>query len=46
MRWLASFVINPAEPADIADDVALLVAALPDLDRGVLGDQPMKARRA
>ncbi len=30
IRWLASFLTNPAEPADIADDVALLIAALPD----------------
>jgi AcrR family transcriptional regulator len=29
LRWLASFLITPAERRAIADDVALLVAALP-----------------
>lgn len=30
LRWLASFLINPAGAVAIADDVALLIAALPD----------------
>jgi len=29
LRWLSSFVIGPAEPDDIAGDVAILVAGLP-----------------
>lgn len=29
LRWLASFVIAPAEPDDIAADVSVLVAGLP-----------------
>ncbi|GAB2467858.1 TetR/AcrR family transcriptional regulator [Jatrophihabitans fulvus] len=29
LRWLASFLLSPAAPATIADDVAVLVAGLP-----------------
>ena len=29
LRWLASFLITPARPSSIRDDVAMLVAALP-----------------
>jgi AcrR family transcriptional regulator len=31
LRWLASFVLSPARPAAIAADLAVLVAALPDV---------------
>ena len=31
LRWLASFVLSPARPASIAADLAVLVAALPDV---------------
>jgi AcrR family transcriptional regulator len=31
LRWLASFVITPARPATIAADLAVLIAALPDV---------------
>ncbi len=31
LRWLASFVLSPARPASIAGDLAVLVAALPDV---------------
>ncbi len=31
LRWLASFVLSPARPAGIAADLAVLVAALPDV---------------
>jgi AcrR family transcriptional regulator len=31
LRWLASFVLSPADPATIAEDIAVLVAALPDV---------------
>lgn len=31
LRWLASFVLSPADPATIAEDLAILVAALPDV---------------
>jgi AcrR family transcriptional regulator len=30
LRWLASHLVTPAAPAAIADDVAVLVAGLPD----------------
>jgi hypothetical protein len=29
LRWLASFVLAPAPPAEIAADVAILLAGLP-----------------
>ncbi len=31
LRWLASYVINPASPAAIAAELAILIAALPDV---------------
>jgi AcrR family transcriptional regulator len=31
LRWLASFMVSPARPAAIAGDLAVLVAALPDV---------------
>jgi AcrR family transcriptional regulator len=31
LRWIASFVLSPARPATIAADLAVLVAALPDV---------------
>jgi len=31
LRWLASYLLSPAAPAAIADDLAILLAALPDL---------------
>jgi AcrR family transcriptional regulator len=31
LRWLASFVVSPGRPAAIAGDLAVLVAALPDV---------------
>jgi AcrR family transcriptional regulator len=31
LRWLASFLLSPARPAEIAADLAVLIAALPDL---------------
>jgi AcrR family transcriptional regulator len=31
LRWLASFVLSPADPATVAEDLAVLVAALPDV---------------
>jgi AcrR family transcriptional regulator len=31
LRWLASFLLSPARPADIAADLAVLIAALPDV---------------
>lgn len=30
LRWLASFVLSPARPAAIAEDLAILLAGLPD----------------
>ena len=49
LRWLASFLINPAGAVAIADDVALLIAALPDrpcepLADGPLGRVPARSR--
>jgi AcrR family transcriptional regulator len=32
LRWLASFLLTPADPATIAADVAVLVAGLPVVD--------------
>jgi hypothetical protein len=29
LRWLASFLLSPADPATIAADVAVLIAGLP-----------------
>jgi AcrR family transcriptional regulator len=34
VRWLASFLLSPARPADIAGDLAVLIAALPDVPAG------------
>src|SRR4051794_29762897 len=31
LRWLASFLVTPARPAAIAADLAVLIAALPDV---------------
>jgi len=31
LRWLASFLLSPARPAAIAADLAVLIAALPDV---------------
>jgi AcrR family transcriptional regulator len=31
LRWLSSFVVAPADQADIADDVAVLISGLPPL---------------
>jgi AcrR family transcriptional regulator len=30
LRWLASFVLSPADPATIAEDLAILLVGLPD----------------
>lgn len=36
LRWLASFLLSPAGPAAIADDLAILLVALPDVPVGEL----------
>jgi AcrR family transcriptional regulator len=36
LRWLASFLLSPADPAAIAADVAVLIAGLPVVDRPVV----------
>jgi AcrR family transcriptional regulator len=32
LRWLASFLLSPADPATVAADVAILLAGLPEVE--------------
>ena len=33
LRWLASFLLSPADPVTVAADVAVLLAGLPEVER-------------
>jgi AcrR family transcriptional regulator len=46
LRWLSSFVLAPADSADIAADVDVLVAGLPPRQVDAISDVPRRARRA
>jgi AcrR family transcriptional regulator len=39
LRWLASYVLTPASPAAIAEDLAILLAGLPDVPVAAAADQ-------
>ena len=45
LRWMASFLLSPADAAAVADDLAILLAALPDVPARA-GDELDAARTA
>ena len=46
LRWLASFVLSPGDAASVAEDLAILIAALPDAPGAAQGGAEDAARSA